>query len=476
MLDVSREEITDGSIPRSLLILATPLVLQNVVQFAQLVVDALFLGRVGEGAVAAVGFVYPLTSVMLAVVMMPFIGTQVVVSQRVGGDDESGARTVAANGIALALVVALPVAAAVVLFAPWIVGSAVDLLNPSNGITAMASIYVVTYALAVPAIAVSDTLEGAFIGWGDSRAALYINVVAVAVNLALDPILIFGWSALGIPAYGVQGAALATAIGYAAGMSLAIAFALGLRDSFALARRDLAFDVGAWRELVDVGYPNSIQQLSKDGVRVAMVALVFYAGGAAAMAAYTIGARVSSIAWIPATGLQQAAQSVVGQNLGAGKPSRARETTWVGVLIAAIGLGLVGIVQWFVPEALARAFIPGVSGDALAFTVAYLRILAVGYWAIGASYLLQGGFNAARKTRTSLIASLAQNWGIRLPLAVVGIAVLGGGAVAVFWAVTVSNVAVAVGLAAYYRYQTSNGMLDRAADTATDTATDGAST
>jgi len=468
MLDVSREEITDGSIVRALLVLATPLVLQNVVQFAQLVVDALFLGRVGEAAVAAVGFVYPLTSVMLAVILMPMIGTQVLVSQRVGGDDDGGARTVAANGVALALAVSLPVLAVVVLVGPWLVDTAVAILNPTNGISDLATIYLVTYALSVPAIAVSDTIEGAFLGWGDSRAALYVNVLAVAVNLGLDPVLIFGWEALGVPAFGVQGAALATAIGYAAGMLLAVGFAAGLRDTFRFTRESLTVDWAAWRELVDVGYPNSVQRLSKDGVRIAMVALVFYAGGAAAMAAYTLGARVSAIAWIPASGLQQAAQSVVGQNLGAGKPSRAEETTWVGVTIAAVGLGAVGVVQWFVPETLAVLFIPDIAGDALRYTVAYLKILAVGYWAIGASYLLQGGFNAARRTRTSLVASLAQNWGVRLPVAAVGVAFLGVGAVAVFWAVTLSNVAVALGLAAYYRYQTSNGMLDRAAETASD--------
>jgi len=468
MLDVSREEITDGSIVRALLLLATPLVLQNVVQFAQLVVDALFLGRVGEAAVAAVGFVYPLTSVMVAVILMPMIGTQVLVSQRVDGEHGEGDRererdAVRGDGAGAGLVLAV-----VVLVGPWLIDTAIAVLNPTNGIGGLASIYLVTYALAVPAIAVSDTIEGAFLGWGDSRAALYVNVLAVAVNLGLDPILIFGWDAVGVPAFGVQGAALATAAGYAAGMLLAVGFAAGLRDSFTFTRRSLELDWDAWRELVDVGYPNSIQRLSKDGVRIAMVALVFYAGGGAAMAAYTLGARVSAIAWIPASGLQQAAQSVVGQNLGAGKPSRAEETTWVGVTIAAVGLGAVGVVQWFVPETLAVLFIPDIAGDALGYTVAYLKILAVGYWAIGASYLLQGGFNAARKTRTSLVASLAQNWGVRLPVAAAGVAVLGAGAVAVFWAVTLSNVAVALGLAAYYRYRTSNGMLDRAAETATE--------
>ena len=484
MLDVSREEITDGSILRSLLLLATPLVLQNVVQFAQLVVDALFLGRVGETAVAAVGFVYPLTSVMLAVIVMPFVGTQVVVSQRVGADDETGARRVAVNGVALALAVAVPVLAVVVLAGPWLVDTAVALLNPTDGIAGLASIYLVTYALAVPLIAVSDTLEGAFVGWGDSRAALYVNVVAVAVNLALDPVLIFGWDALGVPAYGVQGAALATAIGYGAGMILVLGFALGLRDTFTLSRSDLAFDAGAWRELVDVGYPNSIQRVSKDGVKVAMVALVFYAGGGAAMAAYTIGVRVSAIAWIPASGLQQAAQSIVGQNLGAGQPGRASRVTWVGVGIAVGALSVVGAIQWLVPEFLTSVFVPNLTPDGFRLTVTYLEILAYSYWAIGGTYLFLGGFNGARRTRTSLVVDLLKYWGIRFPIGVLALPAtfavslfgvsltpgVGLGVTAIFWAVTISNVVTVVGVGAYYWYTTNDGMLQRAAERASNTA------
>ncbi|WP_323192961.1 MATE family efflux transporter, partial [Halostella sp. PRR32] len=84
---------------------------------------------------------FPLTSVMLAVIIMPFVGTQVVVSQRVGADDESGARRVAANGVALAIAVAVPVLAAVVLAGPWLVETAVELLNPTDGIADLASIY-----------------------------------------------------------------------------------------------------------------------------------------------------------------------------------------------------------------------------------------------------------------------------------------------------------------------------------------------
>ncbi len=178
--------------------------------------------------------------------------------------------------------------------------------------------------------------------------------------------------------------------------------------------------------------------------------------------------RVASVAVIPALGLQQAAQSVVGQNLGARSPDRARRATWIGVAIAAGGLAVVGALQWLFPLPIAEVFVPGASPAAAELTVDYLRILAYGYPAIGATYLVLAGFNGARRTRTSMVATLLQYWGVRVPVAALGAVTLGLGVLAAFWAVTLSNVLAAVGAAIYYRYASGRGMLERAADEATE--------
>jgi len=203
---------------------------------------------------------------------------------------------------------------------------------------------------------------------------------------------------------------------------------------------------------------------------VVIVGVVATAGGAAGLAAYMIGARVASIAFIPATGLQQAATSVVGQNLGADKPGRAGRTTWVGVAIAAGALTVIGALQWVIPVPLTKLFVPDVSPEALDLTVQYLKILALGYWAIGAAYLVRGGFNGARRTRTSMVMSILQYWGVRLPIAAGGVFLLNYGVIAAFWAVTISNIAAAVGGGLYYWYTTEQGMLQRAAREATSDA------
>ena len=461
MLAVSREDVTDGPIPRVLLVLAAPLVAQNLVQVVQQVVDTFWLGRLGEDAVAAVGLNFPILAVLIAVTAVaPFVGTQVLVAQRYGAERVDEARSATAHGMALALGFGALGGLLVFLTA----GHIVSLFGAGPEVTRLAAIYLAVYALGLPIIAASDALEGGFIGWGETRAALHINVTAVAVNVVLDPFLIFGWWVF--PALGIQGAALATVIGYGCGFALALALAFGLRE-----RSPLAWPAGglSWREcreLLDIGLPSAGQNLAQQSVRVVIVGVVAVVGGTAGLAAYTVGARVASVAFIPASGLAQAAQSMVGQNLGADRADRARRTTWVGVAIAVVGLSLVAAIQWAFPAFLAHLFVPDISPGALALTVDYLVILAYGYWAIGATYVLLAGFNGARRTRTSMVISLIQYWAVRLPIAAVGALALGYGVHAVFWAVTLSNVVAAIGAGAYYYHATSNGMLDRAADRA----------
>ncbi|WP_129114033.1 MATE family efflux transporter [Halegenticoccus tardaugens] len=469
MLDLSKEDITEGPIPRALLLLAAPLLVQNVTQVIQQIVDIFWLGRMTGTAdpVAAVGLNYPIVSVFLMLaVFAPFVGTQVLVAQRVGGDDPAGARSVAFHGATMGLAFGVVVAAVAAAGA----GPIVRAVGAGPAIAGMATAYLATYALVLPFAAVSDAVEGAFVGWGDSRAALYVTVTAVGVNVVLDPILIFGYGL--IPPLGVRGAALATVLGTATGMSLAVAMAVGPRGSLSLSPADVGFETRTYREILDVGAPLVGQRLAQDGVRVLIVGIVASVGGAAGLAAYTIGARVASVAFIPATGLQQAAQSIVGQNLGAEKPARAGQTTWVGAGIAAAALSVVGAVQWLFPGTIAQLFVPEIGPDALSLTISYLQILAYGYWAIGASYLFLAGFNGASRTRTSMAVSLVQYWGVRLPVAAVGAYALDMGVAAVFWAVTLSNVAAALGAGAYYYYTTQAGMLERAAERAAGAVSD----
>ena len=474
MLQVDSEEIIEGPLLRALVVLAVPLLAQNFVQVANQVVDLFFLGRLSEAAVAGVSLASPAVVLLFALtVYTPFVGTQVLVSQYVGADDDMGPASALGAGLLVAAASGVLLGGVAFLAAPWLA----DLLiavQPAGGGTATVRGFAVDYlraiAVGLVAVTLTDTVEAAFVGWGDSRAALYINLATVAVNVVLDPLLIFGVGPF--PRLEVLGAGVALIAGSVAGLATGVTLAASGRvDGYRLGaaiRSALAVETDEIGELLDVGAPTAAQQAVRQLVNVLMVVVVFAAGGAAGLAAYFVGARVASVSFVPATGLQQAAQSIVGQNLGAGATERARRATWLGAAVAVAGLALVGAVQWFFPAEIVDLLVPELDGPAFEFAVVYLRILAYGYPAIGAAYLIEGGFNGARRTRTSLVATLVQFWVVRLPIAGAGAFLLGAGVEAVFWAVTISNVLVAVGLGLYYRHAVAGGMLTRATAEAAD--------
>ncbi|WP_123535875.1 MATE family efflux transporter [Halosimplex salinum] len=457
MFDVSREDIVGGSLARALVVLAGPLVAQNFALVAQSVVDLFWVGRLGGTAVAAVGVATAIVALLHVPLRTFFVGGQVATSQRVGADETDAARRVPFTAAACAIAVAAVLGVGLVVGADSVVG----LFTDDPMVQSMAVSYLTAYALALVAIAASDTLESGFTGWGDTRAALYVNLTAIVVNVIFDPLLILGWGPF--PRLELFGAALATAIGYGVGGLFALALAARGRQGFVLTREALRPHIDTARDVVDVGLPIAGQSAGRQVARLVMIWVVSAVGGPAGLAAYHIGSQVATVAFVPAQGVAQAATSVVGQNLGAEQPVRARRATWIGVAIAAVGLSVFGVIQWFVPAPIAQVFVPDLSGQALEYTVLYLQILAYGYWALGVIYTVEAGFNGAGNTDVSMYSTLAQYWAVRLPVALVGAYVLDLGVAAVFWGVTLSNVAAALWLAGYFYLSTDRGMLDQAA-------------
>jgi len=297
MLDVDREAITDGPVGRVLLLLAAPLVAQNLVYVANALVDTFWLGRVSEDAVAAVGLSLPIQSLLGAAVVIAAVGTQILVAQRAGGEDGSGARRVAVNGALVALAVTGAIAVPVVAYPEELV----RLLGADPALAGTTATYLAIIVAVLPVGAVGDTVENCFTAYGDTRAVLHVSVVSVLVNLVAAPALIFGVGP--VPELGVAGAALGTVLSGIVGFVHILAYAAGIgRDTFRLTRDAFAVDLSVVREVVAVGLPLGGQRGVSELVRVLVVSLVAIAGGAAGVAAYTVGARVATLAVVPALG------------------------------------------------------------------------------------------------------------------------------------------------------------------------------
>ncbi|MFC7135762.1 MATE family efflux transporter [Halobaculum litoreum] len=226
MLDVSSEEITDGPLGRALAFLSVPIVAQQLALTAQSIVDVLWLGRYSGDAVAAVGLVAPLVGLVVAVAGGVFTGEHVLVSQRVGNDDERGASRAVFHALVAAVAVMLLLLGVTVAVGRQLVG----LFDPGANVARLAGVYLVAMTGAFTVSAVSDVFEYGFIGAGDSRTPLFVNLLSIGISIGLDPVLIFGYGP--IPGYGIAGAAYATAIGFGVGAVVMIAAAVwGRRGS-----------------------------------------------------------------------------------------------------------------------------------------------------------------------------------------------------------------------------------------------------
>lgn len=116
------------------------------------------------------------------------------------------------------------------------------------------------------------------------------------------------------------------------------------------------------------------------------------------------------------------------------------------------------MVQWFTPRTLVTLFAPTLDGQTRQLSIDFVRVFAIGHPALGAFSLSQAGFNGAKRTRISLVGSVVKNWGIRLPVAIVGGLVLGHGTVAVFAAIPASDIVTAFPSGAYYHHATKDGL------------------
>ena len=424
------EHFTSGSIQKALFYLAIPMMLEMIMESLFAVVDIFFVGKIGVDAVAAVGLTESVVTIIYSVSIGLSMAATAVVSRRIGEQKPRAAADAAFQAILLAFIISVLTGIAGIIFAEdalLMMGADPKVIESGVGYTR------IIFAGNV-GIMLLFLINGIFRGAGNAAIAMKTLWIANGINLVLDPILIFG---LGfIPALGIEGAAWATTIGRCLGVVYQLWHLFNGNGIIRLQKRNFVFKLKTIIRLIKLSAGGMGQFLIESATWIFLMRLISESGSIA-LAAYTIAIRIIIFTLLPAWGLANAASTLVGQNLGAGKPDRAEKSVWKAALYNSIFLGLVSLIFVFFSDFLIALFHPDLAVREIGSEA--LLVICLGYVFFAYGMVVSQSFNGAGDTLTPTLINISLFWVFEIPFAWFLSVHLGWGASGVFWAIAIAH-------------------------------------
>jgi putative MATE family efflux protein len=431
----SERDYTEIGIGRAIILLSIPMVLEMAMESLFGIADVFFVSRLGADAVATVGITESLLTLIFALAMGLSMATTALVSRRIGEKDTEGAKRAAVQAIILGIAVSVPIALISVLFTRQLFG----LMGASSEVIEIGAPYGMIVLGGNVVIMLLFLINAVFRGAGDAAVAMRALWLGNIINIILDPCLIFGWGPF--PEWGVTGSAVATVIGRGVGVAYQFRILFGKNSRIRLTLSDIAIDPEIIVKMVRISIGGILQYLVATASWLALVRLVAVFGSAA-IAGYTIALRIIIFALLPSWGMSNAAATLVGQNLGAGKPQRAEKSVWITGFGNSVFLGLVAVVFIIFSEPLIHIFTT--ETEVVSFGVSCLRYISYGYIFYAYGMIVVQAFNGAGDTFTPTLINLFCYWLFQIPLAYYLSMRAGFGAKGVFLAITIAESSLAL--------------------------------
>ena len=359
----------DRSFYRTLIALAIPISLQNLITFAVGFADNLMIGRLGDNAISGV-----YVGGQVQTVVQMFIGgvegaILILAAQYWGKKDTESIRRVVSIGVKLAAAVGAVFSLVTVLFPGLIIG----LFTKEAGVIAEGTVYLQIVGFTYLFFSVSQVMIASMRSVETAKIGLYISIMALIVNVGLNYILIFG--KLGFPAMGVKGAAIATLISRVLEMSVSVGYVFFVDKKLRLSVRDfLSTDRQLLRDFIKYGLPIIGGQVvwSVNMLANTKIMGVYSAG---VMAAVSITGMLHNLIYVWMNGLSSAVGGITGKTVGAGKyelmKEYARTVQMIFLLVGVLSGGLVllfrdGFVSLY-----------DVTPEALSFSKQFINVISV---------------------------------------------------------------------------------------------------
>ncbi|HEY1325371.1 MAG TPA: MATE family efflux transporter [Casimicrobiaceae bacterium] len=441
-----RAALVEGAIAPTLFFFTLPILASNVLQSLNGSVNAIWVGHyLGEAALTATSNANTILFFLLALVFGVGMATTILVGQSIGAHDLTQARKAVGTGATFFVTASIVIA---------VCGGAATrpllayMQTPPDAMP-FATAYLRIIFAAVPFMFAYTFVMMVLRGAGDSKTPFYFLVLSVLLDIALNPLLIFG--AGPVPRLGIAGSALATLIAQVASLAALLAHLYRARHFLWLHGpewRLLRPDPALLRALVVKGFPMGLQMIVLSGSSIVVIGLV-NRFGSQTTAAFGAATQLWNYIMLPALAVGMAASSMAAQNVGARRWDRVQRTAATGVLFNCLMTGTLVLLLYLFNRAALSLFLPAHS-EALAIAQHINAIVVWSFVLFGISMVLGGVVRSTGAAVPPLIVLFVSLWLIRLPLA---FALLGRlQADGIWWSLPVGAASSALLMWLYYRY------------------------
>lgn len=410
--------------------LAVPIMLANLSQMMYNLADAFFLGRLGREAVAAAAIAFNLVMFVVVVGLGLANAGTTLIAQSIGAGRGDRANFYLGQTTLVLMVGAVLFSFLMTAFGPQIL----QLMQVPPDAFSETLVYTRIVFAALPLMFMSFVLQAAMQGVGDSVTPLIVQLIAVTLNVALDPLLIFGVGPF--PRLEVAGAAVATVIARGLGSIIALTILLRGRSGLRLRPRDLKPDRQGLGVLLRIGLPASLGQ-GVSALGFTVLQGVVNSFGSAVIAAFGIGSRITNLFIMPAIGLSRATSALVGQCLGAEQYWKARAVVRYATRSILVFITLGMTLTFFYGHSFVRFFVN--DPEVIAHGAVMFRIISASVITFALLTVMFGAFEGGGYTKPVMYLSVLRLWGLRVPLAWLFSLRLGFGPNGIWMAMFVSN-------------------------------------
>lgn len=441
--EIRQRMITEGSLHKTFLTLAAPAIAAMSMEFILHFTDMIWVGKIGGPIPVAI-----VTSSMFSlwivwsVISTLTIGTVAMVSRFFGAKDYDQAGHIASQAITISIVAAIFVSIVGFFGAPL----AFKIMGTSAEVTQGGIVYLRIQLAGALMWIMTEIFSSIFRATGDTKTPMIVSAIAIGTNVILDPFLIFGIGPF--PRMETTGAAVASLIAFTVGVTSALIF-------IKRGRLPLKLDVSpmkkpdfklAWR-IVKIGIPLSISGVLFSLIYFFINRIAAHYGDAA-VAAMGIGNRCESISFLLCFGASMATSTMVGQNLGAGKPERAEKAAWVSLLYAGLFTLALTLLYVTIPGSITRLFLndPAVEPHA----INYLIIIGLSQIFMASEIVMEGAFSGAGDTLPPMLVGITWTT-LRIPIAYILCFTLDMGVTGIWWAISSTTVIKGILIALWFR-------------------------